>query len=705
VKVPVALEFLADPAAVGACVAALLVAWRGKVWFESLLRAPRRLTLSILALAAALLSAGYVHHYLRGGPRVIDATSYWLEGRSLAEGHASWPLHEPTAAVRGRFLLVHGAPQAPRIGVIFPPGYPLVLAIGFWLGHPLWVGPVIAGLLVLATYELARRVSRRDDVAWLAALLSVFCATLRYHTADTMSHGWAALLWTASLAFVYGAGDPGRHWPRAACAGLTAGWLVATRPMSALALLPVLAYAATELRGSTRWVLALSMLPPLSLFIVEQQAVTGSYFTSSQAAYYAVADGPPGCFRYGFGAGIGCLHEHGDYVAAVLPHGFGWRAALLTTFRRVWIHLRDAFNAEPLALFLALGAPLLLIVRRRAENDVDRPRGRRVVSLALAVPAIVVAYLPFYFDGSYPGGGARFYADVLPIEHVLLAMSVALFAAHRWSRGTPFARLASWTCTLSLLGFGVRASAEHRLLRDRDGGRPFFEPAVLTKARVDRGLMFVGSDHGFNLAYDPQASDAHTHLVVSREYGDDRDRMVWEELGRPAAYRYVFDGRETPSPVLAPWSAGPVPHPYRYEAEAEWPPLAQEGGWFEPVFATGTCAWGGRLLAVHTDSPDQPFRGTISFPVPRPGRFRIGVHVASRGEVVSRFVLRKGPGSVPIATWTFVPSRRDFACATLPEQDVNLSGYGLLEVTARQGSALFLDAIALEPAGSGDPAH
>jgi len=39
-----------------------------------------------------------------------------------------------------------GTADAPRVGVIFPPGYPLILALGFWLHAPLWVGPVIAAL-------------------------------------------------------------------------------------------------------------------------------------------------------------------------------------------------------------------------------------------------------------------------------------------------------------------------------------------------------------------------------------------------------------------------------------------------------------------------------------------------------------------------------------------------------------------------------
>ena len=707
----------------------LLLIWQGRRAFAALFRAPTTAAVGILGLLAFGLSAGYVHYYLRGGPRIIDATSYWLEARALAEGQLSWPIDEPTASVRGRFLLLSGSVETPRLGVIFPPGYPLVLAIGFVFGVPLWIGPFIAALLVATTYGLAKSVSGREDIARLAATLSAICATLRYHTADTMSHGWAALLFAGSLMFAFGAADAetvAQHRWKAVLAGVSFGWLFATRPISALALLPILIFATRKLEAAARVALAGGALLPILFFFLQQRGVTGSYFVSSQAAYYAVADGPPGCFRYGFGAGIGCLHEHGSYVAAVLPNGFDATAAASVLLRRLRLHLIDIANIEPIAL-LVLAAPLL--ARRRAapvatpldspgpnvraaaslrgeepareHNDRERAPSRvdpsRTLALAIVVICIFLAYLPFYFDGSYAGGGARFFSDVLPLEHVLIAIAVALGVERSRARfarlDLPLASAILGGCCVA--GFGVHAVFEHLMLRHREGGRPFFEPQVLADAKVDRGLVFVGTDHAFNLAYDPGARDARQAVVVAREFGDDRDRLVWERLGRPDAYRYVFDGRDESKPVVLPWTAGPPPHPYRFEAEAEWPPMRQEGGSFEPVFAHGTCAWGGRLLAVNS-GPDRPFNGAITFPVPAKGTFRLAVHIAAMGDVASRFVLRAGPGATPLATWTFAANRKDFNCATLTEEFVNLAERGWLEITARGGSKLFIDAVALE---------
>jgi hypothetical protein len=698
------------PSTIFVVVAAILL-WQGRRLFSALFEAPGRFALILVASIALFLSAGYVEQYLHGGPRIIDATSYWLQAKALAEGYVTWPIEEPTASIRGRFLLPSGSLDAPRVGVIFPPGYPLVLALGFWLGAPMWIGPLTAGLIVIATYALTRRLIDRNDVALLAACLSALSAALRYHTADTMSHGWAALLFTSSLALAFRASEvrESKQLARAAFAGAAFGWFFATRPVSALALLAPLAFASLELPTRARLAMALGATLPIALFFLQQRAVTGSLFQSSQAAYYSLADGPPGCFRYGFGKGIGCLHEHGNYVSSVLPRGLTWGAVAITSLRRLRLHLIDVANAEPLALLVPT-APILAMLRsrfvRQSGSDTSEAghlfvRTRRVYAVAFAILALVLAYVPFYFDGSYPGGGARLFADALPAEHALIAVGVALVLERVRGFRLPIemARASAFVCAASALGFGVHAVYEHVSLRDREGGRPFFEPTVMAEANIDHGLLFVGTDHAFNLAYDPRARDAAREIVVAREFGDERDRLLWERLGRPPAARYVFEGRDAAKPAVVPWSPSPTPHPYRFEAEAEWPPLAQSGGYFEPVFARGTCAWGGRFLAVHPTT-DLPFQGMISFPVPFPGRFRVGVHVASRGEVVARFAVLRNATDSPLATWSFSPPRRELMCATLAEEEMNLSKTGLLEVSARGAGDLFIDAVALEPAES-----
>src|SRR5262249_3492952 len=156
----------------------------------------------------------------------------------------------------------------------------------------------------------------------LAAALSVACAALRYHTADTMAHGAAALAVTIALAAALAARR--RNDVRLfALAGLAAGYGARPRPVSALpigALVCALAWGDAR-RARALGASAAAAVPGVLFLLAANRAATGSAFTWPQLLYYATSDGPPGCFRYGFGASVGCVFEHKDFVASRLPHG------------------------------------------------------------------------------------------------------------------------------------------------------------------------------------------------------------------------------------------------------------------------------------------------------------------------------------------------------------------------------------------------
>jgi len=521
----------------------------------------RSLWLALLCLLAFGLSCAYLSLYLRGGPRIIDATSYLLEARSLAAGAFSFQVPDPTASFRGRFLLA--SPDGHRLGVIFPPGYPLVLALGVRLGRPLLVGPCLGALLVAATYALARALGQARRVAWLAAGLSVLCAALRYHTADTMSHGLATLLACTALTLGLRRGSRGA----AVGAGLCLGLLIATRPVSAAVSLLLVGYVRREDRRA--WLpILLGALPGISLLLAQQHALTGNVFGSTQLAYYAASDAPAGCFRYGFGADIGCRFEHGSYVSQFLPNGYGFTAALRNFIVRFWLFATDATNAAPLTLLggYALArhfrSPLLLL-------------GAGILLQGLA-------YVPFYFDGDYPGGGARFLCEAIPFCQILVARAACDLRV-------------TWLPPLvAVAGFALYARHGHEHLRDRGGARPMFEPAVVANANVTRGLLFVDTDHGFNLGHDPRALPAPHALVVARARDDAHDRELYERLGRPPTYRYRFDIKGLAPPRVIPYVP---PRNGRIEAEAEWPALGLRGSAYPHRFP---CASGGTALRLLT---------------------------------------------------------------------------------------------------------
>jgi hypothetical protein len=696
------------PAKIAAAAAALLallaLAGRGRTLLGAGVEEPspaeRRRTLFAIAFVAALLSLGYVAVYLRGGPRIIDATTYFLQGRALARGDFAWDVLEPSASFRGRFLSFR--PSAGTLGGIFPPGYPLLLSFGFMLGAPMIVGPLLAGALVVATYRLARTLAEDTPLAADApaigrgaALLSLLCAALRYHTADTMSHGAAALGVTVALTAALEArraaargqtGDDGGHPLDAGrgfalLAGLALGYVLATRPVS---LLPVGAVSLVLVRRPARLVgwLAAGVLPGLLLLLLSQREVTGHWFTSTQRLYYAVSDGPPGCFRWGFGAHVGCLFEHGDFVHARLEHGFGVAQAAATTLRRLHHHLLDVANLEPLALLVLV--PIAGRLRRRPA----------IIAATALVAGQVLAYAPFYFDGDYPGGGARFFADVLPIEHALVVVGVAALAARAGRTGTTaLVRGVLALLALAAAGFAVHASFEHGKLRDRDGGRPMFERDVLAAAGVTHGVVFVETDHGFAIGHDPNARPEQD-VVVVRLRSDDRDRMVYDALGKPPSYSYKFDAKGLAPPSVLPWV--PPEHSYnlRFEAEAEWPALWQEGGFAAPAWAGG-CASGGRVLTVTPTSDGRRARAAIALPVPSAGRWSVEPHVASN---VSVPFAPAGPGpvegviDVAGSRWSWKPAS---SCETLFARTLELIPPVAVLTIEASGGPVSLDHVVL----------
>jgi hypothetical protein len=625
----------ADAAALGALIAALIwglvslvrarAPWRSAV--------PFRWQLAFWSALAAALSAAYVPYYLRGAPRVIDATSYLLAAKSIASGAFCFPTGLPSAAVRGRFLV--GADARECVGVLFPPGYPLALAGAVAVGAPLLLGPLTAALQTAVVLLLARRHIGASAVG-VAGALSVLCACARYHTADTMSHGWAALLLSGAC-YAWGFERP---WADRV-GGVCWGWLVATRPVTGLVALVALVLLTSlsqrdERTRARAWLLVgvnsmLGALPFIALLLLYDHALTGDALHSPQSLYYALSDGEPGCFRYGFGANVGCKHEHGDFIARFMPHGYGVFDALATTSRRLCQHLRDAGNSE-------LGAVALVAAcfSRRVR--------RQHAWLPLVIGAQILAYLPFYYDGNYPAGGARMFADVLPLEQLLVAAWLAPFS---W-RG-----LAG---PLALFGFAFHTANDHALLGSREGGRPYFEPQVVEAAGVSRGLVFIPSDHGFNLAYAP--NQAAPPLEFLRWRGDGHDRVAWEQRGKPPAYVYEWFFGITPVPSLVPYDVSRLA--YRFEAENEWPVLAISDGWARPEQRSSACVSGGRGLVFSATGAEPSV--TLELPVPAPGVWR--VHIGSEGDVVPDVSI----DGVPLGSGFRLQASGDQLAEALPEE-------------------------------------
>jgi hypothetical protein len=639
----------------------------------------RRRFVAVTAMVAAFLSLGYIAWYLRGGPRLSEATTYFMQGRALSVGHLAWTVYEPTTSFRVPLALFH--PPSTVAGAL-PPGYPLLLAIAFKFGAPMIVGPLVAGGIVLATYLLARELShshpgQSDAIARLAAGLSLVCAALRYHTADTVAYGASALGVTLALTNALRARRTGHGF---LFTGLALGCVVAIRPTSAIPVGICALVLVTSHRPGALLSLLVGTLPGVALLLVANKAATGSFLSSPIAAYFAQTNGPPGCFGYGFGQRLGCAVEQGGFVAA--HPGFGFVDALRTTGYRLREHALDIANFEPLALLV-----LVPIFRRPSSIGV-----RAALAVVLGQ---VLLYVPYFVEGTSPGAGARFFADLLPIEHALIALALApaLGGVARFT----FARRGLLVLGLAFLGFAVHAARAHDALASSNAGRPAFEPDRAREGGALQGLLYIDSDEGFNLASVPEVVPSHGVTAV-RARGDHHDRLVYDLLGHPnGTHRYAIENGQ---PTVQAW-APDAPRKegsldiWRFESEAEWP-VAQENGWAAPTPTKAPCASQGGVLTVY---PAAPQGGTVHIPLPIPHpasarKLNLVPHVfRPEGGGRGHITLRRG--NEVVAEWDWTPTQAA-TCYALPSKALGPEVFGTAPPPPTSGSTTLPEVVVLD---------
>lgn len=648
---------------------------RGPQWLASLVDLAnagdpgrRRRFLTVASFFAAFLSLGYVAFYLRGGPRAPEASAYWVQGRAMSHGALAWAVSEPSAEFRARYLLF-AAPD--RLSGVFPPGYPLLLAMGFLVGAPMLVGPLLAAAIALVTWWLAHEVlargadaqdtptgdngARAETIARLATGLSIVSAALRYHTADALPEGAAALAVASSLACALRARRTGQR-PLFAAAGLAVGFLVAAHPASAPAVaILVAAIAATSgdaTRGPRRvvglawtslaWICA-GALPGLLFLFAANHAATGHALAWPAAAYAALAP-----------AGVASVASVAPLAAAP--------SAPLTLLRCVRGHLLDIANLEPIALLAVL--PLLGGRARRGATLLGLVVGGQVLAQALSLRGLGSGV-------SLTDPRVSLLVAVLPLEHVLVALGVDRL----FSRG--LARASVMAIALALAGFAVHAAHEHEAIAAGGLGRPHFEPDVLREASIAHGLVFFDDDHGFELAHDPGVVASHG-IEAARLRGDDHDRLLYDLLGHPQVHRYIATAASASVVSWAPINGGS--ETWRFETEADWPPVAQSGGWADVIVPGNGCASEGHVVRISPAGMSEA-SVTLALPVPSaPGPSE------KHAWIVTPRILQHGdggtgalavvaePGLPPLAEWSWDDAARPTTCLELPSRTVELGG-------------------------------
>jgi len=210
----------------------------------------RRATVAAVgvAAAAALVSIAIAWKTLDFFPHVSDELAYDFQARIFASGHLALIPPEPARAFDLQQVIAKGG----RWLSMYPPGWPLLLVPGVWLGVPWLVSPAILFLSVLGVFTLAREMFD-NATAIAAAILFATSPFVLLNGAGRMSHlpTLCLSLWCAVF-LVRGARTA--SGPTLVLAGALGGaaWLV--RQLSATALLvPFVAWCIARLRAKRAW--------------------------------------------------------------------------------------------------------------------------------------------------------------------------------------------------------------------------------------------------------------------------------------------------------------------------------------------------------------------------------------------------------------------------------------------------------------------
>lgn len=450
-----------------------------------LLDLPRWAAPAVATLAAALLS----HRVIGPLPHVEDGLAYLFEAKSLLAGGLSIPLPPVPGAFEARFCWV--MQSGGRMFGIFPPGWPLLLAIGASVDLGWLVNPLLAGAVVWLVGDSTSDRRLGTWAAWLLAGSPFFLLQAASYLSHTATLFWI-VLGLCALRRVDRPVD-------AALVGLAVGMCFATRYAEGLLLGLVALGAAVQRRPPARcWlVAAAAMLPGIVLVVADNVAKTGSPELTPVEHFYTVEYGAP-VNRPGFGADRGLVWDHS------LGAGHSLLEGLWNSNANAWELNRLGFGWACGSLALALVG---LLWARRAALD------RRWLVYG---GGIILIYTAYWYHGI--AFGPRFWHPlIVPLclatvagARVLLDWLGGRREVHRRRLGALFvcATAAAW------LGFvPYELGTAYRNHRGRDAS----DRAVLAAARelaggrpavviLDQRVVAPGQiapDYGIGFALNP----------------------------------------------------------------------------------------------------------------------------------------------------------------------------------------------------------
>lgn len=360
----------------------------------------------ILSLISSLVAYYVTINYFEALPHLEDEIAYVWQARVIADGKLTMDSPPQAESFLVPFVVDY---NGLRFGK-YPPGWPIVLALGVKLGIRSLINPLLAGLGVWLTYRLGKKIFG-ETVGIIAAVLTLTSPFFLMNSGSLLSHSFGLVLSAAfTLAWIdtFTELTNPRRWLTTVVAGMTLGVLVLTRPLTALAVAFPFALHGIYLLIRKDWqtrkqVLAVGAiaLGIGALIFVWQYAVTGDAFLNPYTLWWEYD-------KFGFGPGYG-----------VTENGHSLRLARINTKFSLGVGYGDLFGWLKYSwIFLPFG---ILVVALR--------RNWRGLLVSAVFPSLVIFYAA-YWVGAWLFGPRYYYEG-------LFSLTLLSGAGIAWLAGWP----------------------------------------------------------------------------------------------------------------------------------------------------------------------------------------------------------------------------------------------------------------------------
>jgi hypothetical protein len=230
--------------------------------------------ISVVVLVFIVISTITATVTLRQFPNSADEFVYLFQAEDLSKGKLWSDVHPLPEFFEFHHLVQKDGKWVGR----FPPGYPLLQSLSFFLRiPPFWINMVLGVVLLLVFHRFARRHYDESIAAFSVSILA-FSGFYIYNAASFFSHVTSALFSLAFVALIYRYIDERRIW-LGVFGGFMVGMLAITRYYTAvLVFIPFLLYVLVKLKGQSWRLLAtfaIGGVPPMIILFAYNHAVTG----------------------------------------------------------------------------------------------------------------------------------------------------------------------------------------------------------------------------------------------------------------------------------------------------------------------------------------------------------------------------------------------------------------------------------------------